>query len=193
MLKALDFEEILRAGRWFGGLDRDFQAALLDAATVKKLGKEERLFARGDAPNGLYGLVQGTIPGRGTSRAVSRCCSRSWSHPCGSGRCRCSTGSPRTHDAVAGDEVDARESPRHRSRPSSREPRHWRDVAILAATRLRIMYSMAEDAGQPSPFGSRAGSSCPSSATATGTTARAVRSAYARSSSRRCSRAHGRP
>ena len=150
MVKAHDFEEILRAGRWFGGLARDFQGALLDAAAVRKLGKEERLFARGDAPNGLYGLVQGTIRVAGTSSGGVEVLLALVEPPMWFGEVSMLDGSPRTHDAVSGDESTLVHVPQALLEAIlAREPRHWRDVAVLAATRLRIMYSMAEDAGQP--------------------------------------------
>ena len=50
------FAELLRGGRWFAGLAGDLQQALLDAAELKKLAKDEWLFARGENPGHTPGF-----------------------------------------------------------------------------------------------------------------------------------------
>jgi CRP-like cAMP-binding protein len=51
----------LRAGSWFPALPADMQAALARIAVPRRLGEGERLFARGDAPDGLYCVAEGAV------------------------------------------------------------------------------------------------------------------------------------
>ncbi|OCS49430.1 Crp/Fnr family transcriptional regulator [Ralstonia pickettii] len=60
-LDARSFRERLHASSWFGTLDAALQDALIDIAAVRRLGAGELLFQRGDAPDGLYCVVEGTI------------------------------------------------------------------------------------------------------------------------------------
>ncbi|MCL6469540.1 MAG: cyclic nucleotide-binding domain-containing protein, partial [Ralstonia sp.] len=59
-LDARSFRERLHASSWFGTLDAALQDALIDIAAVRRLGAGELLFQRGDAPDGLYCVVEGT-------------------------------------------------------------------------------------------------------------------------------------
>jgi len=58
---ASSYRERLHASSWFGTLDARLQDALIDIAAVRRLGAGEVLFRRGDAPDGLYCVVEGTI------------------------------------------------------------------------------------------------------------------------------------
>lgn len=55
------YRERLLASSWFGTLDAALQDALVDIAAVRRLGAGEILFQRGDAPDGLYCVVEGTV------------------------------------------------------------------------------------------------------------------------------------
>jgi CRP-like cAMP-binding protein len=55
------YRERLRASSWFGTLAAPLQDTLISIAAVRRLGDGETLFQRGDPPDGLYCVVEGTI------------------------------------------------------------------------------------------------------------------------------------
>lgn len=55
------YRERLHASSWFGALEPALQDALIDIATVRRLGTGDVLFRRGDPPDGLYCVVEGTV------------------------------------------------------------------------------------------------------------------------------------
>jgi CRP-like cAMP-binding protein len=52
------WREVAAAGAWFAGLPSNFAEALLAMATPVLLAEGQRLFARGDAPDGLYCILR---------------------------------------------------------------------------------------------------------------------------------------
>ena len=58
---AASYRERLHASSWFGALDVSLQDALIGIAAVRRLGAGDVLFRRGDPPDGLYCVVEGTI------------------------------------------------------------------------------------------------------------------------------------
>jgi CRP-like cAMP-binding protein len=52
---------VLEAGKWFSNLPASLAGSLLDAAEVVHLQAGALLFARGDANNGIYGVLQGVV------------------------------------------------------------------------------------------------------------------------------------
>lgn len=60
-LDAASYRERLRASSWFGSLEAPLQDALISIAVVRRLGAGDMLFRRGDPPDGLYCVVEGTI------------------------------------------------------------------------------------------------------------------------------------
>lgn len=51
----------LVTGHWFSNLPADLQDSLIDAAKLRRLTPGKNLFRCGDAPCGLYAVVEGTI------------------------------------------------------------------------------------------------------------------------------------
>lgn len=60
-LDAASYRERLHASSWFGTLTTALQDALIGIAAVRRLGAGEILFLRGDPPDGLYCVLEGTI------------------------------------------------------------------------------------------------------------------------------------
>lgn len=58
---ASSYRERLHASSWFGALEPTLQDALVGIATVRRLGAADVLFRRGDPPDGLYCVLDGTI------------------------------------------------------------------------------------------------------------------------------------
>ncbi|MDF3834026.1 Crp/Fnr family transcriptional regulator [Cupriavidus basilensis] len=52
---------VLRGGSWFGSLPAPLQLVLLRDAITRKLSTGQLLFTRGDAFDGIYGVVAGTL------------------------------------------------------------------------------------------------------------------------------------
>jgi hypothetical protein len=50
-----DYRELLRAGRWFRALPDAFQDAIISISVLRRVPERGRLFARGDATNGMFG------------------------------------------------------------------------------------------------------------------------------------------
>lgn len=58
---AASYRERLHASSWFGSLETALQDALIGIAAVHRLGPGDVLFRRGEPPDGLYCVVEGTI------------------------------------------------------------------------------------------------------------------------------------
>ncbi len=147
------FEELLRAGRWFGNLDATFRGELLDAAELRPLRQGEWLFARGDPPSGLFGVVEGSVRIAGTVAGASD--PREFllarvEPPMWFGEVSVIDGQPRTHDAIADVESTLVHVPQAELVAMlDREPRRYRDLGLLVSTKLRIAFAALEDAAQP--------------------------------------------
>lgn len=140
------FREALRAGRWFRGLPEAFQDALLDAAQTRKLDKGEWLFARGDPPTGLYALFSGTIRVVATAPSGKQVLITLIEPPMWFGEISVFDGQPRTHDAIAEEASVVLCVPQAPlDAILEREPRLWRDLGLLAATKLRLTFAVMED------------------------------------------------
>lgn len=55
------WRERLLTGQWFSHLPSSFQDSLLAAARERRLAAGQRLFQRGDAPCGLYAVLDGAV------------------------------------------------------------------------------------------------------------------------------------
>ncbi len=62
------WRSVLAADYWFGQLPAAFADRLLDMATVRQLNDGQPLFFRGDAPDGLYAVLNGTLRVSGVSQ-----------------------------------------------------------------------------------------------------------------------------
>lgn len=150
MDKALAFEELLRAGRWFGGLDPAFRHALLHGASIKKLAKEATLFVRGDASNGMYAIVDGSVRISGSTPAGAEVVLVILESPMWFGENSILDSLPRGQDAIACEATTLV----HVAQSSlvqilEQEPLFWRDLGVLVTARLRLVFTAMEDAGQP--------------------------------------------
>ena len=136
----------LRQGRWFSDLDDSFQHALLAAARVRPLVDDERLFARGDAPDGLYAIIDGAVRVTAVNEAGKELLLTRVEAPGWFGEIAVFDRHPRTHDCIAdGDAVVL-----HIPLPAldgllAAEPLRWRDLGLLVAAKLRLTFEILED------------------------------------------------
>jgi len=143
---AKEFGALLRAGRWFGGLPDELQHDLLDAGVVRNLRKGEWLFSRGDLPSGLYAVLEGGIRITGAAPSGKEVLLALVEPPMWFGEIAVFDGLPRTHDAVAAAKSIALHVPTEAlGRILEREPRYWRDLGLLLASKLRLTFRAMED------------------------------------------------
>lgn len=148
------YAELLRSGRWFGRLPDALQRELLAAAVARTLGDGERLFARGDPPDGLYAVVDGSLRVAGTAD-VKEVLLAIVEPPSWFGEISVFDGAPRTHDAIAQTAATVLHIPqRALDRILAAEPTYWRDLGLLLTTKIRLMFTAMEDA-TAMPLGTR--------------------------------------
>lgn len=141
-----DYRDLLRAGKWFSTLPTAFGEALLDAATLRVFAPDERLFARGDAPDGVYAVIEGAIRATGVGSDGKEAVLALVEPPQWFGEIAVFDGLARTHDAIAVVESKVVHVP---SAPLASmldaNPRWWKDLALLVTTKLRLAFVMMED------------------------------------------------
>lgn len=138
---------ILASGRWFSGLPSSFQDALCDDARVVTLHAGELLFQRGDENDGLYGLLDGAIRFGAVSVAGRESVVGLAERPQWFGEVALLDGGPRTHHAWA----ESAATLVHAPLPAidewlAQHPAHWRHIGQLAVHKLRVAFSLIEDA-----------------------------------------------
>lgn len=119
---------------------------MLDAAVVRQVPEEGRLFSRGDAPDGLYAAVTGSLRVVGLSEAGKEAVLAVVEPPQWFGEIAVFDRLPRTHDAIA--EVDSTVLHVPSAALDSMlaaNPSWWRDLGLLVTTKLRLAFIMMED------------------------------------------------
>jgi CRP-like cAMP-binding protein len=137
----------LRGGRWFAGLDDDFQRALLQAARERALVDGERLFSRGDPPDGLFAVVDGALRVTAVTEAGREVVLTRAEPPSWLGEIAVFDRQPRTHDCIACGEAVVLHVPLAAlDALLLATPRWWRDLGVLVAGKLRLAFVVMEDA-----------------------------------------------
>lgn len=147
MTKTADkFRPLLESGRWFAGLPRDFQDALVGAAQVRELADAQRLFARDDAPCGLYAVLDGAIRVGGVLASGKEAVLAHLEPPTWFGEISAFDGRPRTHDATAeGPATLLHVAPAPLEAILAAQPARWRALGLLMAHQLRMAFVALED------------------------------------------------
>lgn len=150
---ARDYKKLLASGRWFAGLPPALQERLVEAAALRRLVAGERLFSRGDAPSGLYAVVDGAIRVRGLADGGREALLTLLEPPSWFGEIAVFDRQPRTHDAIA----DVESLVLHVPQPAldamlAAEPAWWRELGLLVTAKLRLAFvAMEELAVVPTP------------------------------------------
>ncbi len=141
-----DYQEMLRTGKWFHGLDDDVQSALLEISSVETFAPNQRLFSLGDAPNGMFGIVDGAVrvtslaPGGGDVLLTLA------ERPQWLGEIALFDGQPRSHDAIAETEAVVIHAPQARLDAwLARDPRAWRSFGTLLTVKMRLVLASLAD------------------------------------------------
>lgn len=142
---------VLEAGKWFSNLPPAVSGFLVDAAEVVELQAGARLFSRGDANNGIYGVLQGTVrfgaasaAGRESVFALAQ--ASNWFGEVSM------FGGRRTHDAWA--ETHARLAWVRRQALLNRlaaDPVMWKHLGQLLAHKLELAFEIVESAALKQP------------------------------------------
>jgi CRP/FNR family transcriptional regulator, cyclic AMP receptor protein len=104
------------------------------------------LFSRGDQPSGLFGLVDGAVRVSGMSESGKEALLTLLEPPGWFGEISVFDGQPRTHDAIADGESRVVQVPQGDIlRMLDTDPRWWRDLALLATSKLRLAFIAMED------------------------------------------------
>lgn len=143
---ARDYRELLLSGRWFQGLSAGFSERLLREGVVRDLPADGRVFSRGDAPDGLYAVLDGSIRIGGVGESGKEAVLAVVEAPQWFGEIAVFDGLPRTHDASA----SASATVAHVSTPAldamlAEHPAWWRELGLLVTTKLRLAFVVMED------------------------------------------------
>lgn len=137
---------LLRADPWFGSVPKEFEQDLLDLATPRRLQHGEHLFFRGDAPDGLYAMLEGTLRVSGVTEAGKEAILSLVDAPSWFGEIALFDRLPRTHNAVAEGAVRLLHVPQAELLELlARAPHYWRELGVLMALRLRLTFISMED------------------------------------------------
>ena len=145
-LDAAPYRERLHASSWFGTLETPLQDALIGIAALRRLGAVEILFRRGDPPDGLYCVVEGTIR-IGATSADGREALLAVLEPVNwFGEIGVFDRQPRTHDARA----DGNTTLLHMPQPAliallDNAPALLHAVALLLTHKLRLTFTVLEE------------------------------------------------
>ncbi|HEU4536791.1 MAG TPA: Crp/Fnr family transcriptional regulator, partial [Polyangiaceae bacterium] len=124
----------------------ELQDALVAAALPRRLAGGQRLFSRGDPPDGLYAVLDGAVRITATTEGGKEVLLTLIEAPTWFGEISVFDGRPRTHDAVADEDALVLHVPQGAlDALLEREPRHWRDVGRLVAGKLRLALVTMED------------------------------------------------
>lgn len=143
---------LLAQSRWFHGSPAAFRDQVLAIATVREFEDGARIFARGDAPDGLYAVLDGHVHVSGVGEGGRGALLAVLAAPTWFGEISVFDGKPRTHDATACGAVKLL----HVEEQALQnlllaEPTFWRVLGILMASQLRLAFQVTEDLAVSSP------------------------------------------
>jgi CRP-like cAMP-binding protein len=146
MKKPRDYADLLDTGRWFRAIPAPFRDALFDAALLRRLGPGELLFGRGDPPCGIYAVLDGAVRISGVSESGKEALLTLAEPPSWFGEIAVFDRLARTHDAIAEGETLLFHVPEPALEAIlEREPRWWRELALLVTVKLRLALIAMED------------------------------------------------
>ena len=136
----------IASGRWFQHLPAELREALGQAAIVRRLPAGQRLFARGDAPCGLYCVVEGRMRVGAVGASGKEALLALVEAPNWFGEICLFDGQPRTHDAYAEGPTTLLQVPLPALQALLAEkPQYWRDFALLMSHKLRLAFTVLEE------------------------------------------------
>ncbi|AIN56819.1 Crp/Fnr family transcriptional regulator [Pseudomonas soli] len=132
-------------GQWFRQLPVTVQDSLLALGRPRELAAGQRLFQRGDAPCGLYAVLEGAMRVGAVSSAGKEALLTLVESPHWFGEISLFDGQPRTHDAYAEGPTRLLWIPQAPLLEwLARQPEYWRDLALLMSHKLRWVFVALE-------------------------------------------------
>ncbi|BDU09678.1 MULTISPECIES: Crp/Fnr family transcriptional regulator [unclassified Pseudomonas] len=132
-------------GQWFRQLPATVQDSLLALGRARELAPGQCLFQRGDAPCGLYAVLEGAMRVGAVSSEGKEALLTLVESPHWFGEISLFDGQPRTHDAYAEGPTRLLWIPQAPLLEwLAREPVHWRDLALLMSHKLRWVFVALE-------------------------------------------------
>ncbi|MBO3276176.1 Crp/Fnr family transcriptional regulator [Pseudomonas schmalbachii] len=145
MSEAISFIPRISNGRWFRALPDGLRDALGEFAVVRRLPAGQCLFSRGDAPCGLYCVVEGAVRigvvgANGKEALLGLIEPPNWF-----GEICLFDGQARTHDAFAERPTTLLQIPQAALlRLLDQHPEYWRELGLLMSHKLRMLFGVLE-------------------------------------------------
>jgi len=141
-----DLRATLLQGQWFATLPPALQQALLTQGRRLSLEPGQRLFSRGDAPSGVYAVLSGAMRIGSVAADGKEALLVLVEAPHWFGEIALLDGQPRTHDAVAEGASTLLHVPQAGLlNLLDAHPAYWRDVALLMAHKVRLVFTALEE------------------------------------------------
>jgi CRP/FNR family transcriptional regulator, cyclic AMP receptor protein len=145
--------EWLRAGKWFRALSPALQAHLVSLAVVRTIAADQPLFRRGDPPSGLFAVLEGSIRITAQAEDGREALLTLAEPPTWFGEISVFDGLARTHDAIAAVDSVVLQVPQQPLLAGlEANPHWWRELGLLMAGKLRLLFTAMEDATRSPPL-----------------------------------------
>lgn len=140
------YRERVRSGQWFQGLTTDLQELLLAHLSVRPLATGQRLFARGDAADGIYCVAEGAIKLTGSARDGKEAILAIIEPPSWFGEIAAFDELTRTHDARAEEPTVLLHIPAGTLQGLlTRHPLLWQALGVLLSHKIRLAFLALEE------------------------------------------------
>jgi CRP/FNR family transcriptional regulator, cyclic AMP receptor protein len=137
---------LLLQGRWFAGLPAELRQRLLAPARVRAVPAGQRLFSRGDANDGLYAVVEGSVRIGGISAGGKEAVLSMIEPPLWFGEIALFDAGPRTHDADTRAPTTLLQVPLPALQALlAAHPADWHHLGALAVEKMRAVLSGLEE------------------------------------------------
>ncbi len=142
----------MAGGDWFASLPAPLQGFLLQTAQLKTLAAGQRLFARGDAPDGVYCVVSGAMRIAGLTAAGQEALLVVLEPPQWFGEIALFDQAARTHDAWAEADAALAHVPHMALQQLlAQQPAYWQHFGRLLTQKLRTLFTGLEDTALLAP------------------------------------------
>lgn len=141
-----EYEMVLNKGRWFSSRSEEFKQDLLRIAQLKLVKSGERLFCRGEAANGVFAVLEGSIRISGLGDEGKESILTFIDPPDWFGELALFDGDQRTHDASAAVDGTLLYIPQAvLGVLLAQKPQYWKDFGIMLSHKLRLSFGLIED------------------------------------------------
>jgi CRP/FNR family cyclic AMP-dependent transcriptional regulator len=142
--KTQHYQHLLQQDRWFAERPLDLQQELWQRAQLKPLHSKQRLFARGQAFDGIYAVLEGKMRIFGYQHKEALL---AWVFPSQwFGEIALIDGLSRTHEVIAEQDSLLLWIPADALHDLlNTQPQYWRDLALLVTYKIRIMMQHLEE------------------------------------------------